>query len=349
MRVFVEESHKSVVEELIAALNAIEIPEGCEVIALNFELPSDGSVPAMIELIQPGMEIVGRDGRQWINDKPQAVVDALNATGVDLVIDFEHATELKAPNGEKAPAAGWVNGFEVRDGGAVWGEASWTPAGQEAVANQEYRYLSPVLLFEKISKRIRSLSSIGLVNKPNLFNTALNRQQTPAEEVKPMLKKLLAKLGLAESATEEQALNALGTLQTDLQTALNRSETPSLDKFVPRDDYKLMETRALNAEQKLADGVKAELETAINAEIDAALKAGKITPATKDYHIAMCRQEGGLESFKTYVAAAPVVGDPSDLGGKDPGDGGKAMNAEEQNIADQFGNSAEDLKKYGQA
>ena len=163
------------------------------------------------------------------------------------------------------------------------------------------------------------------------------------------LKALLKALGLPETATIEQALNAIGALKTDLATALNRAETPSLDKFVPRADYDTVVARANNAEQKLAEQKKAELETAINAEIDAALKAGKITPATKDYHVATCREAGGLDRFKAFVAAAPVIAATSDLDGKKPPEGDAALNAEQKQIADLFGNSAEDLKKYGTA
>lgn len=331
----------------LKAMNAATLPEGCAAMALNFELPADGSVPAEIELIQAGTQLLGRDGRTWINDEPQAVVDALAARGVDLVVDFEHATELKAPNGDQAPASGWVNGFEVREGGAIWGKVAWTPRGQEAIANREYRYLSPVLIYEKATGRVKSLSSIGLVNKPNLFNKSLNHEQR--KEIPMDLKKLLLALGLAETATIEQALNAISALKTDLATALNRAETPSLDKFVPRADYDAAIGRATNAEQKIKNQEKAALETAINAEIDAALKAGKITPATKDFYTAMCRQDGGLDQFKKFVEAAPVVGDPSGLDGKRPNGDEKALNAEEAKIAGMFGNSAEDLKKYATA
>lgn len=334
--------------EILAALNGMELPEGCESVALNFELPSDGSVPGEIELLQSGERIVGRDGREWVNDNPQAVIESLNARGVDLVIDFEHATELKSPNGDQAPAAGWVRDLELRDNGSIWGKVSWTPRGLAAVANREYRYLSPVLLYESISRRIRSLSSIGLVNKPNLFNAALNRQQQPEQKEQDMIKKILLKLGLAETATEEQALNALSILQTDLQTARNRAETPSLDKFVPRADYDQVLGRATNAEQALNEKTKADLETAINAEVDTAVQAGKVTPATKEFYVGMCRQEGGLESFKKFVSAAPVICDPSKLNGKEIPADGKALNAEQKQIAELFGNSEDDLNKYGQ-
>jgi phage I-like protein len=225
---------------------------------------------------------------------------------------------------------------------------AWTPKGKETVASREYRYVSPVFLYAKEHRRILKITSVGLTNQPNLKLQALNHQQPNAEET-TMLKALLALLGLADTATEEQAINAVKQLQGDLQTASNRAETPSLDKFVPRADYDTALNRATTAEQKLKANAAEALETAINAEIDAALKAGKITPATGDYHRANCRQEGGLERFKAFVAAAPAVGEDSGLDNRKHEDGGKALNAEEAKIAGMFGNTAEDIKKYGQA
>ena len=42
-----------------------------------------------------------------------------------------------------------------------------------------------------------------------------------------------------------------------------------------------------------------------------------------------------------------MIGDPSTMDNKRPEDKGTALNAEEQRIAGMFGNSIEDLQKYG--
>lgn len=74
---------------------------------------------------------------------------------------------------------------------------------------------------------------------------------------------------------------------------------------------------------------------------------GKITPATVDYHRAQCSQEGGLERFAAFVAAAPAIGDPSGLDGKQAPAGATAMNAEQRQVMEMFGNTPEDIAKYG--
>ena len=90
------------------------------------------------------------------------------------------------------------------------------------------------------------------------------------------------------------------------------------------------------------------LDKEIESAIQSALEAGKITPATADYHRAQCKAEGGLERFKKYVEAAPAIVANSGLDGKGKpgGDAGKALNADEARIAAMFGNTAEDLQKY---
>jgi len=329
-------------------------------IAINFvEITTD--LPERVQLIPAGA-VVGRDGRSWVLDDPQQVVNRFIEQGADLPVDIEHSTELRAPKGEPAPAAGWVHQLEVIDG-AIWGAVNWNETGRGLVGGKQYRYLSPVILYSPGDGSIKGLTSVALTNRPNLHLPALNFSEpentgsvpfgsgpannkggmTPEEQ--PMLKAVLAALGLSEDVTEATAVNAVKELNTKLATAMNAQ--PSLEKFVPRADYDQAMTRATNAEQGLATIQKEKLDSEIETAINAALAAGKITPATVDYHRAQCRQEGGLERFAAFVAAAPAIGDPSGLDGKELPGAASAMNAEQARIAEMFGNTAEDLAKYG--
>lgn len=312
-------------------------------LALNMELPS-GEIPDWVELLPAGQIVTGRDGRAWRNSNPQGVVDQFVNRNVDLVIDWEHASEHRAPNGQDAPAAGWVKELVVRDG-AVWGRVEWTERAIAQLQRKEYRYLSPVFLFTRDENQIARLSSAGLTNQPNLELTALN-QQTHQEEF-PVWKELLKKLGLPEDATEAQAISALNQIQADLDTAKNRETTPSLDKYVPRADFDQAQTRAANAEQTLKTLKKEREDEAIDTAINQALEDGKIAPATVDYHKAQCRTEGGLERFKTFVESAPAITGDSGLDGRKAPGADKALNSETLKIAGMMGNSEEDLKKYG--
>lgn len=312
-------------------------------LALNVELPA-GEAPEWVELLPAGETVTGRDGRTWRNREPQAVVDQFVARGMDMVIDWEHASEHRAPNGQDAPAAGWVKELAVRDG-AVWGRVEWTEKAIAQLQSKEYRYLSPVFIYTRDERQIVRLTSAGLTNQPNLALKALN-QQTHQEE-STVWKELLKRLGLPEDATEAQAITALNQIQADLDTAKNREVTPSLDKYVPRADFDQAQTRAVNAEQKLETLKKEREDEAIETAINQALEDGKIAPATVDYHKAQCRTEGGLERFTKFVESAPAITVDSGLDGRKVPGADKALNSETLKIAGMMGNSEEDLKKYG--
>lgn len=319
----------------------------------------NNAVPEWVELIPAGVQVKGLDGREWINDEPQAVLNHftdLQKAGRDLVFDFEHATELKAPNGDQAPASGWGVALQSRTDGSIWARVDWTDAGSQAIAAREYRYLSPVLIYEKNTRRIVGIQSVALTNKANLLVTALNSQEQPTTETPMDLTELLAVLGLPATATIKDAIKAITDLKAaeetsegELAIANNRANNPPLDKFVPRGDYDTALNQASAATRKLAEIEQQQLTGQIDTVINQALAAGKITPATKEYHVANCQQAGGLERFKAFVASAPEIAKPSDLDNRRPENQDIALNTEQRTIADAFGNSLEDIKKYGAA
>ncbi|MCG8635439.1 MAG: phage protease [Desulfobacterales bacterium] len=318
-------------------------------IALNVRLPGDGSLPDWVELIPAGELVQGRDGRKWTNPAPDQVVAATMAYqgGADLPIDWEHATEKKAPKGEKAPAAGWikVKTMEVRDG-AIWGETGWTDDGTRDVQKKAYRYLSPVLVYRVKDRRIIRLDSAGLTNKPNLHLTALNQAQTQTEETGMDFFKAICKaLGLADGTTEEQALAKVTALKGELATAENRALTPDLQKFVPRTDYDAVVERAENAEQKLEENETQALKEEIDTAINQALKDGKITPGSKEYHKAQCKTDGGLDRFKEFVKTAPKLAQDSDLKDKDLNQDKGALTDEDKAVCQQLGIPEDDYLK----
>ncbi len=310
-------------------------------IAFNFEL-SEGQLPAWLLLVPAG-RFAGRDGRTWINSQPDQVVAAFNASQRDIVVDLEHAAELKAPKGEAAPAQAWITALENRDG-AIWGQVDYTEPGRALIESRQYRYYSPAFHFDSEGV-IWSMASVGLTNKHNLYLPALNHQGDPA--MKLALAIALA-LGLNhETATEDDAVAAIKKLQTDRETALNAQKAPDLNLYVPRADYDLQLQKATNAQQELDQIKKGQSEAEITAEVDAAVKAGKVAPASRDVYLAICRQDGGLENFRKLVAASPVIAKDSGLDDQDPGKQGVALNGEMATVAALFGNTADDIKKFG--
>lgn len=316
--------------------------------ALCFELSAD--VPEWVEVLPPGPTVTGRDGRTWSYD-PAQVLAATKAhtAGADLPFDYVHATELKAPQGEDAPASGWAREYRINERGAIEARVEWTAKARNAIAQREYRYISPVFTYDDAG-RIHRFSSFGLVNKPNLLTKALNAEQPTTENIPMLAAAIRAALGLPETATEDEAVAAIKALKEAKETALNSEKAPSLQLYVPRGDYNALEQRARNAEQQLKQREEDELKTAINTEIDAALKAGKITPATKAYHLAACQEEGGLERFREFVKAAPSVTATVVPEGKVDEQNKTALNAEQQQAARMFGmTDAQYLKHISEA
>jgi phage I-like protein len=153
--------------------------------------------------------------------------------------------------------------------------------------------------------------------------------------------KLLALLGLNADANLETVLAAIAKMkdeatlatkkvtETESALATARATPPGLDRFVPRADYELVMARAQASEKQISDQKKEAHLKEVNTEIDTALKAGKIVPASKDFYLATCSVEGGLEKFRDFVKTAPVIGDPSKLEGAPPPSGGDPTASDE--------------------
>lgn len=285
-----------------------------------------------------GPEISGRDGRRWMLSNPEAVVAAFRDNGADLPIDFEHATQVKGERGEAAPAIGWIKDLEVRNR-AIWARVEWTEAGNAAITARQYRYVSPVFTFKKAAGDILAMVSAGLTNQPNLKLAALNRSGAPKETV--VNKEILKALGLNEDAGEADVLRAINKIKQDEQTALNRARHPDSAEFVPRADYDL----ALNRIGDFEAAEQSRKDAEIAAAVDAAVERGKIAPASKDYHMAACRQEGGLEAFNKMIGSAPEIAPKSGLDQKSPGKTKPALSGEEQAMCRALGMDEEDFIK----
>jgi len=259
------------------------------------------------------------------------VIARFEARGIDMVIDYEHQTEggdYASPDG-KAPAAGWVKNLENRGVNGLWVNVEWTETARELLAKREYRYYSPVFFVSKDGRRLVELLRLALTNAPRLDwirpIVAKNGNPTSRSQDMDLLILLAKKLGLPETSTQEQVLAKLGELQAtqpiackEALDALGLAETVSKSELVAtihalkqRPDYS-QEIAALK--QKLAIRERDEL-------VAAALKAGKITPAQKEWAETYALNDA--EGFKVFVAKAPqvvptdqldLVGDPKPKG-----------------------------------
>jgi phage I-like protein len=194
---------------------------------------TDGGAPEWVHLLPAGT-FRGRDGRgPHILDDAAGVIDRSRqlVAGGEFPIDYDHQTEATygASRGHgRAPAAGWIVELQERDDG-LWGRVEWTAAARKALADREYRFLSPVYAHAK-DGTVLALLRAALTNTPNLdlmavaarahgggFSTLL----PPTQEDTMDRKALCAALGLSAEATDDavlKAAQAAGTAHTALGT-----------------------------------------------------------------------------------------------------------------------------------
>lgn len=277
-------------------------------IALNFQ---GAGAPDWVQLLPAGPDVTGRDGRAW--RMPDAATIAARFDAAKLPqIDVEHASQVAAPEGRPAPAVGWITQLEARNG-QLWGRVDWTAEGAALVAGKGYRYLSPVFTYSASTNEIGRIVSAGLTNTPNLELAALNAAQ-PKETIDMVDPTILEALGLTPTASAAEAVLAVNRLKEENRVALNRAQTPDPEKFVPKADLQLALNRISTFEAK--DRERAEAE--IVAAVDEAVVAGKVAPASKEFHLAACRTEGGLARFRDFVKSAPVIAGGASLADKQP-------------------------------
>lgn len=136
----------------------------------------------------PAGEFSARDGRPgpgktWkLNDlQGMQLAAKLNSVAAlsPISIDYEHQSIHAIQNGQPAPAAGYMTSFEWRTGLGLFAKVAWTKRALEFIRNGEYRYISPVILFDQTGQ-VTGLHNAALVSTPALVNMAPVQAQAAA-------------------------------------------------------------------------------------------------------------------------------------------------------------------------
>lgn len=344
------------------------------VIASALALPVDGGAPAKRFRIVPFGTFGGRDGRgPWhLRDKAHAeqVIAATKAflNGVDMVVNYDHQSEYAAVPGVGgvAKAAGWISPDTLEVGAdGIYAEADWTPAAEAALQAREYRYYSPHFRVDKLTGGLTRIVNVGLTNSPNIEVSALASQQGGAPAEGSPMKKIamllsasaLTALGLKADSEDEASINAIdeliessGTAQGILASIRTRFKLaddageeavlnaitaaatpgePDPSKYVPIDALKDVQAK-LGALQ----------EDKVLAAVDAAIEAGKLTPAQKDWALKLGKQD--MSELNSFLATAPVFKGGKVIEGK-PGEEASKLTEEERVVCSVMGWSEEDF------
>lgn len=291
---------------------------------------TDPGKPGWVQLLPAGT-FYGIDGRGPYHVRNPEAVIALTRDktgGNDLPVDIGHALEVPGAAGDGAPAAGWIGRLEARNGGELWGFATWTEATAAKLRNREYRFLSPVFMHDE-GGAIMWLMRAGLTNRPNLPQMkSINAQGWNVTELQNALQQLAQKLGLPLTATV-----------TELMQAVEGRAAMDPAQFVPRQQFEQVQhaLRTLSAES----GQRA---------VERAVEAGKVPPAMRAWATAYHASDPG--GFANYVAQAPQIIQPGALlpsshAGGSGGAGGYQAGSVEQIVCQAFGLSPAALRESG--
>lgn len=310
--------------------------------------------------IIPAGEFRSWDGRPtecaaWVclPDDGARIVADLNARQSARVIDYEHSTLIAKRTGQKAEAAGWFKRAEWRDDGVWLVGVDWTALAAKEIVDKRYRYVSPVFGYDPKSGRVQTLFHAALTNDPGLdgltdlaaMAAELFLPTHPPETEMDLLKKLLAALGLQDTATETEALSAVAALKTNVAALSAQVAAPDPARFVP-----IATLSALQGEHATLQGAHAALQAEVGAAklekvVADGLAAGKLTPATE----AWARELGksNLAQLSAFIDAAPVVVKPGETqtGGKGQGGGDKQLSAAELAVCSAQGVDPADFLK----
>lgn len=327
------------------------------------------TAPGLIKVLPLG-QFAGIDGRPsaacgdecatWLltPDAAAAVMSEFAARRIDMVVDYEHQSLLKKDNGQPAPAAGWITELALLtdaaapSGDGLYAKVRWTAKADQEIANRQYRYLSPVFVYDLKSGVVGCLLHVGLTNTPALntdalpalaaLNATLQQPSMKPQQERAMNKTAICvALGLAVDASDETALTALSTLAAsvrakDAQIAALTASQFDAGKHIPLDEHKKLATELTTLRDATNKAVHQTLLTA-------ALSDGRILPANEAY---WARQPVAAltEYLKDAQPVAALAG--TQTSGKPPaGTGTAALSAEELAVCKMMGQTPEQFAK----
>ena len=193
-------------------------------------------------MLTPWGEVKSRNLDFIVDDESAAaIVAAFDAGGRDIPIDFEHTTvggNFATPSGA-APAAGWITKLVVERGVGIFGLVKWNAAASAMIQADEYRWLSPVVVYRKKDRKAVEIQSAALTNKPALVDIervaakdAGDREGNDTMDTKELRAALLAAgVQLADDADDGAVLAAC---EVFVEAAGKKPDAPSLEPIASK-------------------------------------------------------------------------------------------------------------------
>lgn len=133
-------------------------------------LSGDGTPNKILVLPDGAVELFGSENVYVNAESAGRVIAAFEDQGVEVPIDYEHASVVKAENGEPAPAAGWIKSMWYEEGVGLWAAVEWTDKAKNEILAKQYKYLSPVIIFDTTTRSVERIHSVALTNNPRIKN-----------------------------------------------------------------------------------------------------------------------------------------------------------------------------------
>lgn len=285
--------------------------------------------------ILPVGEFASRTGRPgngvtWKLSDAQgsALAARLNArhSSVQFNFDYEHQALLSEQNGQPAPASGWASAFEWRTGQGLFAlNVQWTANAKKMIEDGEYKYISPVIVYDRQTGVVGGVLNASLVNIPDLdlnpvaqervarlnasfSNASISNPTTEQSTMNDVLKALLKALGLpeTEATTAEQATNAVSALKAGADTAtglsteiaaLKAGGNPDPSKWVALAQFTELSTQVASLSASSIDRQVEELLTTARAD-------GKCPPVVEKVWRDVGKQD--IAQLKALITATPA-------------------------------------------
>ena len=138
-----------------------------------------GGRPAADRQRAPPLETF--DGRKHRVADAAALAAAIGAQPVQVRVDTDHQSEPVSPTWRGSThACGWLRDFRAEPNGAITAAFDLDFVGQSLLRSGTYRYLSPALTVRKSDETVVGMSSLALLNNPNMQLEApeVHNQQT---------------------------------------------------------------------------------------------------------------------------------------------------------------------------
>lgn len=250
----------------------------------------------------------------------QRVIAAHASRKTPTVVDYEHQTLHKEKNGQPAPAAAWLEGFEYRAGEGLFARAKLTKRAAQLIDANELKFFSPVFKYDS-DGNVLDVMLGAFTNTPAIdgmagvelaaaasaqFSSCSNQLPEKTAMKKTLLAALCAALALADTATEDDVIAAAEKLKADKDasdvkvTALSQQigSAPDPSKFVPIETFNSLQTQVAVLSKQQSDQAAADL-------VEQGESENKITAATKGWFTTFAQKD--IEGARGWLKDAPVL------------------------------------------